>query len=135
MTATPARGKWRREDGFPSDAYFDAVDAALAGAGVPACDYNREEDWEVNYQIDPEVVARGPAAWADHGLFVSWRCDEHDDALGPDGFTGLGWYWVPYTKRGALGDFAKGLDLAYLAEPSEVAAAVRALVLGGHGDG
>ena len=55
--------------------------------------------------------------------------------VGPDDFTGLGWYWVPYSKpQEALGDFTKEFDLAYLAEPSEVAAAVWALVLGGHAD-
>jgi hypothetical protein len=89
-------------------------------------DYDREEDWE--------VVARGPVAWADLGLFISWRCGETDEQQHADDFTGLGWYWVPYTKPGAPGDFAKGFDLAYLAEPAEVAAAIWALVLGGHAD-
>jgi hypothetical protein len=121
---------WQREDGFPSDAYFEAVTAALAAAGVTLEDWNREEDWEVNYQVDPELVAKGPLAWATHGLYVSWRCDEHDEPQHAEDFTGLGWYWVLYSKQSALGDFAKEFVLAYLAEPGDVAEAVRNLVTG-----
>jgi hypothetical protein len=125
--------RWQREDGFPSDAYFQAVAAALTEAGVPPCEWDREEDWEVNYKIDPTMVARGPVAGAArHGLYVSWRCDEQAEPSGPDAFTGPGWYWVPYSRPDtALGDYAGELSLAYLAEPPEVAAAVRAVVLGG----
>ena len=135
---------WQRpEDGFPSDAYFEAVAAALTEAGVPAYEWNREEDWEVNYRIDRDIVARGPLhCTARHGLYISWRCEETDNPLSADehtpdgGFTGYGWYWVPYSKDDtALGDFAREFEeLAYLAEPSAVAAAVWALVLGGHAD-
>ncbi len=123
--------RWQRpEDGFPSDTYFEVVAAELAKAGVPAYYWDREEDWEVNYRIDRDVVARGPLAWAEYGLYVSWRCGEADDPRGPDGFSGPGWCWIPYSKRGALGDFAKEFpSLPHLAEPEEVAKAVQALVL------
>jgi hypothetical protein len=116
---------WQRpEDGFPSDAYFEAVAAALRAAGVHLNDWNREEDWEVNYELADDVIALSPLAWAEHGLYVSWRCDEADEPLS-SGFTGLGWYWVPYSKpQVALGDFAEQFEINELAEPADVAAAV-----------
>lgn len=139
MTTTPETGparftvsslsRWQRPDGFPSDAYFETVAAALEAAGVTLEDWNREEDWEINYEISPDVVAAGPQRRARHGLYVSWRCNEEDEPV-TGGFTGLGWYWVPYTKPDAGGDFAKELDLTYLAEPERVTSVVRTLVLG-----
>lgn len=122
--------RWQQADGFPAKAYFEAVAKALEDTGVTLEDWNIEEPWEVNYEISQDVVATGPKRWAVEGLYVSWRCDEADEPEHADDFSDLGWYWVPYTKRGALGDFAKEFDLAYLAEPDQVAAAVAGLVKG-----
>jgi hypothetical protein len=125
---------WQRpDDGFPSDEYFAAVSDALRSAGVPLLDWGREEDWEVNYQVHPNAVAASPLSWAEHGLYVSWRCDQDDEPL-TDGFTAAGglsspgWYWVPYSKPRAGGDYAKEFELHPLAEPEDVAAAVWALL-------
>lgn len=122
--------RWQQEDGFPSKAYFEAVAKALEDAGVTLAGWDIEEPWEVNYEISPDVVASGPQRRAVEGLYVSWRCDEADEPEHADDFSGLGWYWCPYTKPGAGGDFAKEFDLAYLAEPGEVAEAVAGLVKG-----
>lgn len=126
--------RWQQADGFPAKAYFQAVAKALEDAGVTVAGWDIEEPWEVTYEIARDVVAAGPLAWAEHGLYISWRCDERDEPKHADDFSDLGWYWVPYTKRGALGDFAKEFDLAYLAEPGEVAAVVAGLVKGGRGE-
>jgi hypothetical protein len=127
----PQLDPWQREDGFPSDEYFDAVESAFLAAGIHIDWSSREEDWEYNVKLAEDVYADGPLAWAVHGLFISWRCDQDDEPTHADDFTGLGWYWVPYSKpQTACGDFAKDLALPYLAEPADVAAAVAALVRG-----
>lgn len=123
----------RPEDGFPSDGYFEAVAAALRATGIHLNDWNREEDWEVNYELADDVVDASPLAWAEHGLYVSWRCDQDDEPLtsgftAPAGLAAPGWYWVPYSKPQAGGDFAKEFAINELAEPEDVAAAVWALL-------
>lgn len=122
--------RWQQEDGFPAEAYFEAVAKALEDAGIALEGWNIEEPWEVNYEISPDMVAVGPLRWAVEGLYVSWRCDEGDEPKHAGDFSGLGWYWCPHTKPGAGGDFAKELGLPYLAEPEEVAVAVVGLVKG-----
>jgi len=123
--------KWQREDGFPSDEYFDAVLAALEEAGVGVVEANREDDWEYNVELDPDTYLGHWGRAAAHGLYVSWRCDEMDEPQHEDDFSGWGWYYVPYSREGeALGDYAKSLDLAYIAEPREVAAAVQDVATG-----
>jgi hypothetical protein len=120
---------WQREDGFPSDDYFEAVATALTAAGISVASWWRDEDWDVAYELAPEAYQDGPLKWAKHGLYVSWQCGEEDKPAGPGGFTGLGWYWVPYTKPDtALGALAQEFRLPYLADPDRVAAAVAALV-------
>lgn len=122
---------WQRpEDGFPSDAYFQAVVDTLTAADIHVEDWGREEAWEVNYSLAYAAYADGPLAWAKHGLYVSWRCDQDNEPQHPDDFTGPGWYWVPYTKPNtAGGDYAEKFDtLPYLAEPQDVAEAVAALI-------
>ena len=120
---------WQRPDGFPSDAYFDAVESALLAAGVGINWSSREEDWEWTVELAKESYTDGPLGWAKHGLYVSWRCDEMDEPAHADDFTGLGWYWVPYSRpQTACGDFAREFELPYLAEPEQVAAAVAALI-------
>lgn len=126
------RSPWQREDGFPSDAYFDAVISAIESAGVEVGEGNREEDWEYNIELHPDSYLGHWGRAAAHGLYVSWRCDEMDDPQDQDDFTGWGWYFVPYSREGeALGDYSKSLNLPYLAEPGEVADAVKTLVTSG----
>lgn len=125
--------RWQREDGFPSDAYFKAVVDAIRSAGLDVADWFREEAWEWNLELAPESFQGGRLGSNVLGLFISWRCDEHDEPTGADDFTGFGWYWVPYSRGdSALGDFAKEFEeLPWLAEPSAVADAVVRLVRGG----
>ncbi|MCA1191674.1 hypothetical protein [Saccharopolyspora sp. 6V] len=120
--------QWQREDGMPADAYFDAVAEELAERGINVASGGREEGWDFTIEIARESYSDGPLGWATYGLYVVWRCDEHDEPKGQDDFTGLGWYWVPHSTRDALGDYAKQFDLPYLAEPAEVAAAVQILI-------
>lgn len=123
--------EWQREDGFPRSEYFQAVIDALAAGGVDVEEWTREEDWEFNAKLAESSYMDGPLRWARYGLWLSWRVDELDEPAHADDFTGLGWYWVPYSKseQEALGDFAREFDgLAYLAEPADVAAAVADLI-------
>lgn len=129
----PELSRWqRREDGMPTDEYFTAVEDAVEKRGIIVEDTSREEDWEYNLQLAPESYREGPLAWATHGLYVSWRVDEMSEPKHAEDFGqqhgDIGWYWVPYTSRDALGDFSKPLGLPYLAEPDEVAAAIHALI-------
>lgn len=120
---------WQRPDGFPSDTYFKAVVDALNAAGIPVKHSSREEDWEFVIELDPSAYASGPLSWAEHGLYVSWRCDDECEPGHADDFDGLGWFWVPYSRpHTAAGDFVRQFPLPFLAEPGEVAAAVAALV-------
>lgn len=129
MTETRTLDPFQRPDGFPDAAYFDAVESALLAAGVPIELSSREEDWEYVIELAPEAYRAGPLGWARHGLFISWRCDEQDKPTHADDFTGLGWYWVPYSKpQVAQGDYAEEFDLSYLAEPEQVARAVADLI-------
>lgn len=129
--AAPVLDEWQREDGFPRDEYFDAVVEALGELGIDFEDWRRDEDWEFNLGIARASYADGPMGWAKYGLWISWRTNEEDEPKHADDFSGLGWYWVPYSKSSqeALGDFAREFDgLAYLAEPADVAAAVADLI-------
>ncbi len=121
------------DDGFPTDAYFDAVETALTARGLAVVDSWRDEPWEYTLQLWDEETAppHGPMRWA-HGLYVCWRADEdieprHADDFG-DPTHDTGWYWVPRTKSGDLGDFTKSLGVAFLADPDVVAEAVASLL-------
>lgn len=129
---TTTLSPWQRpDDGFPSENYFTAVLAELAKAGVEVEHGIREEAWEFNISLAPTAYMDGPLGWAEHGLYVVWRCDQDDQPTHADDFTGLGWCWVPYSKPDA-GDFAKKFEqLPYLAEPELVAAAIVDLVKNG----
>lgn len=119
MTATQ-RSPWQDRDGFPTADYFSQVLTALAAADVEVLDSYREEYWEWDAQI-------GGTAWPE--LWISWRCDEHDAPDHESDFTGLGWYWVPYSNPQGPGDRAeKFTELRYLADPAAVASAVAELV-------
>lgn len=129
-TTTTALNRWQdpEKEGFPADAYFTAVEKALAAAGVTGQGW-RDEDWEYSIELD-EAFTIGYAK-----LYISWRVDEDSEPL-----TGnweplhsriCGWYWVPYsTDDKACGDFSKSFGIPVLAEPEDVAAAVVELVKG-----
>lgn len=127
---------WQRGDGFPSDAYFTAVVDAIQARWVLVADWWRDVDWGWTAEIARESYLDGPVGYAEHGLFIGWRCDEMDEPQHATDFTArgevnTGWHWVPHTKPGALGDFIREFDeLAWLAEPEEVADAVADLVRG-----
>lgn len=124
---------WQRNDGFPSDAYFDTVKKALAVRGITVEDSWRDEPWEYTLELGEGCTA-GYAR-----LVISWRVDEDSDPLGPAGWQRLhggllGWYWVPWTRIDAsLGDRAVGFGLPVLAEPDQVADAITGLVGGSRG--
>ncbi len=123
------------DDGFPTDAYFDAVETALTARGIVVADSWRDEPWDYTLQLWDEETApkHGPLSWASHGLSVAWSVDDveprHADDFG-DPADDTGWYWVPYTRPDALGEFTRSLGVPVLAEPGEVADAVAALLAG-----
>lgn len=127
----PELDPWQREDGFPKDEYFDAVVKALDAVSVEVEHSWRDEPWDFAIELARAAYKNGPLKWAKYGLYINWRTAEEDEPKHADDFTGLGWYWVPYTKPNeALGDFAKQFEIHPLAEPADVAAAIAALVRG-----
>lgn len=136
--AAPKMSHWQRTDGFPSDDYFAAVEEALQQRRVTFASNWRDEDWDYTIELwetddsDAPPPESGPMSWADHGLYVCWRVDEGSEPRHADDFGDLwgdhGWYWVPHTKPGALGDRMVQFELPYLAEPADVADAVYQLL-------
>ncbi len=134
------------DDGFPKDAYFDAVIVALEKAGVGVHDSFRNEDSEFAIVLYRGAYQDGPVAPA-HDVLVGWRVDEESDPahLGDDeswyGWHGSGlepgWFWMRRKPSG------EGINPAFLPhpesaaspmdpleEPDVIAAAVAALVRG-----
>ena len=72
---------------------------------------------------------RGPLATIARGLFVGWLCPELGSLAGLA--VAGGWFWVPYSKLYSPVREVRALRaLACLAEPADVAWAVRGIVLG-----
>ena len=127
-------GRWQRPDGWPTDAYFDAVTEAIHAAGITVADSWRDDDHDFTLQLgEAEAQQIGYVK-----LYISWRVGEDTDPLKDEWYClqgGVGgWYWVPYSsEQKALGDFAKEFPVDVLAEPEQVAKAVADLI--GRGDG
>lgn len=133
MTESTTLSRWQdpKNDGYPTDEYFDAVIKALETAGITIYDAWRDEPYDYTIKLgDSEAAALDYAS-----VYVSWRVGEESEPLTGDWQTigGIrGWYWVPYSRDDkAGGDFAKSFDLPILAEPEQVAAAVAELVKDG----
>ena len=126
----PALDRERCAARVPPGAYFDAVAEAIEAAGIALGDWYRDEDQAAIYEIDPSDVDRGPlAAIAPRGLFVGWLRPELGSLAGLA--AAGGWFWVPCSKPySRLPEVRPLRALACLAEPADVAAAVRGIVLG-----
>lgn len=125
---TTALDPWQQPDGWPKDAYFQTVAAALETAGIPVEDWWRDEDWDAAFTLAETAFRDGPLSdYAE--ITLIWRVQEECEPKHADDFEGLGWYWVPSRDpQAALGERAESLSLPYLAEPEQVAAAVRKIV-------
>lgn len=140
--------KWQDpEDGFPSDAYRDAVMAALEKAGIRVHDYWRDERWDFNFELDRASFNAGDFPPGTQDLIIGWRVGEESEPLEAKpgdcwhGFEDVaqitGWHYVP-TKADGHGPYVRYLDhpkfpdnpMDALEEPEVVAAAVAALVRG-----
>ncbi len=135
------------EDGFPTDAYRDAVMAALEKAGIKVHDYWRDEPWDFNFELDRGSFNAGDFPPGTQDLVIGWRVGEESEPLEakPDdswrGFEAVGqitgWHYVP-CKADSTGPYVRELchpdypnsPIDALAEPSEVAECVAALVRG-----
>jgi hypothetical protein len=126
----PALDRERWAARVPPGAYFTAVAEAIEAAGIALGDWYRDEDRAAIYEIDPSDVDRGPlAAIAPGGLFVGWLRPELGSLAGRE--AAGGWFWVPCGKPySRLPEVRPLRPLACLAEPADVAAAVRGIVLG-----
>lgn len=123
MTETTI-SRWIGADGWPTDAYFDAVADALAAAGISLVEWRREEPWSITFHLDPQHAGPDYAE-----VYVGWEVGEEDDLTGGE-VHGPGWHWVPYTDVQKPGVFAKELPVDLMAEPEQVAAAIAGVVAG-----
>ncbi len=138
--------KWQNpEDGFPSDAYRDAVMAALEKAGIKVHDYWRDEPSGFNFELDRGSFNRRDFPPGTQDLIIGWRVGEESEPLNADpgdswhGFEDVamitGWHYVP-CRADSTGPYARHLDhpqhpgspLDALEEPEVVAAAMVAPV-------
>lgn len=121
---------WQHPDGFPKSAYFTAVAEALAAAGVELEIWHNDEAWNAAFVVDRNQVDPdgGNGEMPQRGMFAAWKCDEDDQPKHADDFTGEGWYWCPCTDADKHGDYVVSLNLPWLAEPADVAAAVVAVL-------
>ncbi len=101
MTEPTTLSRWQdpEDDGYPSDAYFRAVDKALTAAGITAWGW-RDESWEYSFELDEGFTG-------DYSrLYVTWRVGDDSEPLSgnweplPGGI--CGWYWVPYSRDDQL---------------------------------
>lgn len=133
------------EDGFPSDAYQDAVIVAIEKAGIAVDDAFRDDRHEFVITIGKEALAGTEFAHY-RDLAVVWSVDQDSEPLGEAGLfasggagaggPGPGWFFMPCVK-GGHGENPEDLctpgtkdQVDPFAEPAEVAAAVTALVRG-----
>jgi hypothetical protein len=131
-SSAPELDHERRAAHVPPGTYFDAVAEAIEAAGIALGDWYRDEDRAAVYEIDPSDVDRGPlTAIAPRGLFVGWVRPELGSLAGLE--VAGGWFWVPFSgnRYSQLPEARPLAGLACLAEPADVAAAVRGIVLGG----
>lgn len=133
------------EDGFPTDAYVDAVIVALEVAGVGVHDNWRDEPWDFNLELDRGSFNASDFPPGTQDLIIGWRVGEESEPLTAapdDGWHGFedvalitGWHYVP-CKPDGHGPYVRHLDhpqypgspMDALEEPEVVAAAVVALV-------
>ena len=122
--------RWQGPDGWPTDDYFRAVEAAVADLGVPAYG-ERDEPWDYALTIDDEFTGDGPLSWALGGVQVVWLVGEDDEPADPEDFTRLGWYWIGHKSTGGgdgnpvqLSHTPNGPRMPFLEEPEDVAEAI-----------
>jgi hypothetical protein len=117
MTGT-ILSRWQNaEDGYPTDAYIDAVDKALAKAGVTVADGWTDGRHDYTFEIASPI----PPGYGK--FYVAWVVDEHSDPLN-GGFRGHGWLWVGVDAEWDGERTVRDIDVDFLAEPNQVAASV-----------
>lgn len=130
---TPALSRWQdpQNDGFPTEAYFDAVERAFTAAGITIADGWHDEPWDFSFKLGKDS-RKGYAE-----LYINWRVGEYSEPLAgkwaPLQSGICGWYAVPVShgrEQEALGDRAVDFNLDVIAKPEQVAAAVVELVKG-----
>jgi hypothetical protein len=117
MTGTTPNRWQNAEDGYPTDAYIDAVDKALARAGVTVAD-----GWsDGRHDHTFEIAAPIPPGYGK--FYVAWVVDELSDPLNGE-LRGHGWLWAGVDAEWAGERTVRNFDVDFLAEPDQVAASV-----------
>ncbi|GII05824.1 hypothetical protein [Planobispora takensis] len=120
----PQISPWQRPDGWPSDAYFSAVEQALNAVGVGVCRTDRDEDWDYSV-VDLAQEQAHRSGYLE--VCVIWRTRPPDQLTDAEGSAG-DWYWMIFRAQNPLDDRIEPLALPHLAEPGELAQAVAAVL-------
>lgn len=128
---------WQAANGWPSDAYFDAVAAACEQRGIVFTGRFRDEPWDAEFPLANRCYVDGPMGdWPD--LTIRWLVGEADDPTHtedfiPRGPIATGWSWL--AEDGDITSQDWFPNLPYLADPADVADAVVAFLATGWTDG
>lgn len=117
MTSTMLSRWQNAQDGYPTDAYINAVDKALAEAGIEVMDGWSDGRHDHTFQIASPI----PPGYS--RFYVAWVVDEHSNPL-DEGFRGHGWLWVGVDAEWDGERTVRDFDIDFLAEPDQVAATV-----------
>lgn len=126
--AAPALDRWQAATGWPQDDYFAAVAGYLTDPTTPVLSWHHDEPWEAAIEMAEDGV---PTGWDE--AHIAWRVDEDCEPTHCDDFTGYGWYLIltRTNHHGQDSHTTQSLNLAYMAEPRDVAQAARTLLGGG----
>lgn len=80
---------WQGDDGFPTDAYFEAVAEQLRWYGFEVIGWEREDHSVATFHLEPGKPHGRMYGDADD-LALEWSCDPYDEPK-TGGFSGLGW--------------------------------------------
>lgn len=120
--------RWQDDTGWPTDDYFAAVAGRLTDPTTPVLSWHHDEPWEGAVELAEDGV---PAGWDEAHL--AWRVEQDCEPTHADDYAGEGWYLL-LTRTNDSGQEShtiRSLNVAYLAEPLDVAQAARTLLRGG----
>ncbi|MFC5724145.1 hypothetical protein ACFP1Z_28660 [Streptomyces gamaensis] len=123
----PDLDHWQQPGGWPRDDYFKAVHDSIAAMGIQPEDWWQGDPWEGAIILGEDALT-GTRFQGYDEVVVSWRVGQDCEPRHADDFTGDGWYLV--IARADNRQVRELARLPYLAEPEQVAEAVRTALTG-----